>query len=63
MKMMMKGDDRQAAKIMMDGCNMGIQSICGYQNQYAGASTDSMALADGLVRTEESFRDELKAFL
>jgi len=63
MKMMMKGDDKQAAKIMMDGCNMGIQSICGYKNQYAGASKESMALADRLVRTEESFRDEMKGYL
>ena len=60
---MMKGDDKQAAKIMMDGCNMGIQSICGFKNQYIGASKDSMALADRLVRTEEAFRDEMKAYL
>ena len=38
MKMLMKDDNRQAAKILMDGCNMGIQSICGFRNQYAGAS-------------------------
>lgn len=63
MKMMMKGDDKQAAKIMMDGCNMGIQSICGFKNQYAGASKESMALADRLIRTEETFRDEMKAYL
>lgn len=25
MKMLMKDDNRQAAKILMDGCNMGIQ--------------------------------------
>ena len=60
---MMKGDDKQAARIMMDGCNMGIQSICGFKNQYIGASKDSMALADRLVRTEEAFRDEMKAFV
>lgn len=63
MKMMMKGDDKQAAKIMMDGCNMGIQSICGYKNQYIGASKESMELADRLVKTEEALRDEMKAYL
>lgn len=63
MKMMMKGDDRQAAKIMMDGCNMGIQSICGFKNQYAGASKESMALADRLIRTEEAFMAEMKPYL
>ena len=42
MKMLMKDDNRQAAKILMDGCSMGIQSICGFRNQYAGASRESM---------------------
>lgn len=63
MKMMMKDDDKQAAKIMMDGANMGIQSICGFMNQYAGASKSSLAVASDLVKTEERLRDEMKAFL
>lgn len=63
MKMMMKGDEKQAAKIIMDGCNMGIKSICGFQNQYAGASKESMALSEKLVKTEETFRDEMKPFV
>ena len=63
MKMMMKDDDKQAAKIMMDGCNMGVQSICGFMNQYSGASKSSMEVAQNLVKTEERFREEMKAFL
>lgn len=63
MKMMVKDDDKQAAKIMMDGCNMGIQSICGYMNQYSGASKSSLAVASDLVKTEEKFRDEMKSYL
>lgn len=63
MKMMMKGDEKQAARIMMDGCNMGIKSICGYENQFAGASKESMALAEKLVKTEEAFRDDMKQFV
>ena len=54
---------RKTAKILMDGCNMGIQSICGFRNQYAGASRESMDLADRLIRTEEALRDEMKAYL
>ena len=61
--MMMKDDDKQAAKIMMDGCNMGVQSICGFMNQYSGASKSSMEVAQNLVKTEERFREEMKAFL
>lgn len=60
---MMTGDDRKAAKIIMDGCSMGIQSICGFRNQYIGASEESAALADRLVQTEEKLRDEMKAYL
>ena len=63
MKMMVQDDDKQVAKIMTDGCNMGIKSICGYMNQYSGASKSSMQVAEDLVKTEEKFRDELKAFL
>ena len=63
MKMLMKDDNRQAVKFLMDGCNMGIQSICGFRNQYAGASRESMDLADCLIRTEEALRDEMKAYL
>lgn len=63
MKMMMRDDDKQAAKIMMDGCNMGIQSICGFMNQYSGASKSSLALAKDLVKIEEEFRDEMKAYV
>ena len=58
-KMMMRDDDKQAAKNMMDGCNMGIQSICGFINQYSGASKSSIALAKDLVKIEEEFRDTL----
>ena len=63
MKMMMKDDDTQAAKIMMKGCDMGIQSLCGYKNQYSAASKASMELADELIRVEEVFREELKKYV
>ena len=63
MKMMMQDDDKQVAKIMTDGCNMGVKSICGFINQYSGASKSAMKVADDLVKMEEKFRDELKAFL
>ena len=42
---------------------MGIQSVCGFMNQYSGASKSSMELAEKIVKTEEKFREELKAFL
>lgn len=63
MKMMMKDDDKQAAKIMTEGCDMGIRTICGFINQYAGASESSIGLAKDLVNVEEKFREEMKPYL
>lgn len=63
MKLKMNNDSSQVSKLMMDGCNMGIQSIGGFLNQYVGASSESQSLAKELVRTEEEFMKELKQFL
>lgn len=63
MKLLIKGDDQQIAKLMMDGCNMGIQSICKCQNQYEGAAAEAKDIARQLVRTEEDFMKELKGFV
>ncbi|MDD2973300.1 MAG: hypothetical protein PHE02_14345 [Lachnospiraceae bacterium] len=63
MKMMMENDNHQAAKLMMDGCNMGIQKICEYQNQYTQASEEAKDIARKLVRIEEDFMGEMKAFI
>lgn len=63
MKLIMKNDSSQIAKLMMDGCNMGIQSISKYQNECVEASKESVSLAKDLVKIEEKFMKELKGFL
>lgn len=63
MKMMMEQDSHQIAKIMMDGCNMGIQSVAEYINKYTQASPESIELAHELLKNEEDFMDELKHYL
>ena len=63
MRMMAKGGDKEAASIVTDGCNMGIKTICGYKNQYFGASKAAMELADELTGMEENLRDCMKKFL
>lgn len=62
-KMMLREDSHQAAKILMDGCNMGIQSVSEYLNKYKMASKESIAAAKDLIRTEEDFMCDLKKFL
>ena len=63
MKLMMKDDSSQVAKLVMDGCNMGIQTLGGYINEYKNASGQSMNLARDIVRTEESLMKDVQKFL
>lgn len=62
-KLMMEETRSQAAKLLMDGCNMGIQSIAQARHKYREASSQSRSLADRLVKTEEQFAAELKEYL
>lgn len=63
MKLMLHDDSSQIAKLLMDGCNMGIQSIGKFLNQYEQASAESRSLAKKLIHMEEQLMKELKAFL
>ena len=62
-KLMMKDDSGQVAKLVMDGCNMGVQTLGGYINEYKNASGQSMNLARDIVRTEESLMKDVQKFL
>ena len=62
-KLMMDEGSGQIAKLLTEGCSMGIQGISKALNQYSHASTDSTALAKRLVRSEENFMRDLKPFL
>lgn len=62
-KMFVKDDDNQVAKIMMNGCNTGIQSIAESINKYKQASKESIGLAKSLIKAEEDFMCDLKQFL
>lgn len=63
MRLMMKGDCHQVAKLMMNGCNMGIQSIAKCQNECRDASREARQIAEGLIHTEEDFMGKMKEFL
>ncbi len=63
MKMKLNDDNSQISMLMMDGCNMGIQSISKALNQNEAASPESKTLARELVRTEEAFMQDMKQFL
>lgn len=63
MKMMMEKDAHQISKLLMDGCNMGIQSVSEYQNKFTHADEESKKYARELVKMEEELLQELKQFL
>lgn len=63
MKMLVNRDEKEIAKIMMDGCNMGIQSLCGYLNQYKKANAECRKVAEELVDEEFAFMKELRVHL
>lgn len=63
MKMMLKKDGTQIAKLMMDGCNMGMQTMGEKKSQFPQASKEAGALAKKLMKTEEEFLSEVKEFL
>ena len=53
MKLMSHDDSSQIAKLLMDGCNMGMQSIGKFLNQYEQASAGNPSLAKKLTHMEE----------
>ena len=56
-------DENWGLIIMTNGCNMGIQSIMEVLNENPEADRESKNIAGDLVKAEEHFADELKAFL
>lgn len=62
-KLSIQDDNNQIAKLLMDGCNMGIQSIGEACNKYSDASGDAQKLARDLIGVEEAFMKELQRYL
>lgn len=63
MKLLIKDDNTQIAKILMDGCGMGIKSLSEQINKYPEASRESRTIAGKIVKCEEKLMGELKKFL
>jgi len=63
MRLMMGEENSQIAKVMMDGCNMGVQKLVEAKNDCTDASPESLRLLDELIETEEEFAEKIKPFL
>ena len=63
MKLMINDKSEKIAKIMIDGCNMGIKSLAEYLNQYDEANKEAVDVTKELIDIEEKFMDELLEYL
>ncbi len=55
--------NRNIAHLMTDGCNMGIESLSMYLNQYKAADEDSKAIAKEIIQAEEDLAIKMREFL
>lgn len=62
-KLVTDDTDRAAAEFITDGCNMGIQSLSKYLNQYAAADEFSKDITKKLIAIEEQLGKDLRTFL
>lgn len=63
MQLMMNESDAQVARLMTDGCNMGIKSLSHYMNEYKNASSGARELADELISSEDKLAVKLRQYL
>lgn len=63
MKLTMHDSDRTIADIMTKGCNMGVESLSKYLNQYKAADEVSKDIAKRLIKLEEQLAVDIRPFL
>ena len=63
LKMMVREDGTQVTKIIMNGCNMGIQQIAEKTHKFENASDEAKKLAEKLIKTEEELWSDIKDYL
>ena len=62
-KMMIKKDDKTAADLMTDGCDMGMKTLTKYLNEYEGAEEKAKDMARRIIKIEEDFEKALREYL
>lgn len=63
MKYAVEPTDSEIASLMIDGCNMGIQSISRYLNKYPAADEEVKNMVDDIVKLEQKLMDQLRFYL
>lgn len=63
MKLTFNNDNTQAAKLLMDGCTMGIKTLGEKAHQYDKADKKAADLTQKIIRAEEDLMKKLKDYL
>lgn len=56
-------EEAKIAELMINGCNMGIKTVSKNKNKLWAADSESLALADELIRTEQKMANDLLPYL
>ena len=62
-EMIIDGTDSRIAELMIDGCNMGIKSLCKYMNKYKAADESSLELVKRIIKSEEKLSSHMRRYL
>ena len=62
-KLTMDSSNSQVAKLLMDGCNMGIKTLGEKANRYGNADRKASSLTQKIIRTEEELMKKLQEYL
>lgn len=57
------GSEQAAAKLITEGCDMGINTLTRYLNEYQGTDEKARGFATRLIRLEDALREDLRAYL
>ncbi len=62
-RLALEDSDRVCADLITNGCNMGIKTLCRFQNEYAAADEQAQTLCRELIRIEENLLNDTRPFL
>lgn len=58
-----ENSDKNIAKLITDGCDMGTKSLCKYVNKYESASDEAKDIAKRLIKIEDDLAADIRCYL
>lgn len=63
LNLMLDSSSKEISTLMRDGCNMGIESLQKYLEQYPTASSEVKSITERLIKIERDFHDALDSYV